>query len=221
MKENNPSYWKERGSSAVFTSPMPSNELLKRLSPKSKILDFGCGYGRIEEFLISKKFEYIVGIDPSVVLIERAKKNLIFKKKKNILFRVGGMKGMKLFGVQKNKKFDAVIMCGVIEYIYDSKQRTEMIRCIADKIVRGGLFYLETFLRDLTHKKQYDTARNDGFEYGTLVLNNSELILYHDTIIGIQNLFKPYFKKVYGKRKSFLTWTGKKQLGYEILFEKR
>lgn len=67
----NAGFWREEGAAMRFTHPLPRS-LLTMLSPAVKILDFGCGYGRLTGELLAEGYTDIVGYDCSEALLARA-----------------------------------------------------------------------------------------------------------------------------------------------------
>ena len=57
-----------------FTTPLPDlSELMPILDTDSKVLDLGCGYGRVLSYLYEKGFKNLIGVDVSEQLIMQAK----------------------------------------------------------------------------------------------------------------------------------------------------
>ena len=67
----NTDYWNREGTKKTFTHPI-NVEWLSDLTTTTTILDLGCGYGRIVKDLNQLGFSNIVGLDPSISMIERA-----------------------------------------------------------------------------------------------------------------------------------------------------
>jgi len=214
MKINN-SYKKKDEDSIKFTSPLVPKKFLKFIKKEDKILDLGCGYGRVLEYLYQESYRNLTGIDPSKKLIQRARLNLKSKNISGINLKVGTIKDI------KKEKFKVIIICAVIEYIPTAQERIKFVSLLSRLLQKDGLVYIETFVRDNKNKKLYKKATEKGFSFGSLILPDKKLILFHDSYLGIDYLFKNKFKKVLSKKTSFSTWTGKKTEGYEVLFRKR
>ncbi len=65
------SYWQREGASKSFTHPLPE-EWLATIDRGARVLDFGCGYGRLTPVLRAAGFRSIDGYDPSPELVARA-----------------------------------------------------------------------------------------------------------------------------------------------------
>lgn len=64
-------YWNGEGAAKTFTHPAPVDELLGLLGPGARVLDYGCGYGRMCARLCDAGFTNVVGADVSRALVAR------------------------------------------------------------------------------------------------------------------------------------------------------
>lgn len=65
-------YWDDVAESSYFEDPL-NFEILEGHLPKSaRILDLGCGYGRLIEQLIDRGYTNVEGADTSARMVERA-----------------------------------------------------------------------------------------------------------------------------------------------------
>lgn len=64
-------YWLGAGSAKAFTHPLPE-EWLSGIDRRARVLDFGCGYGRLIPVLQAAGFRVVDGYDPSPQLVARA-----------------------------------------------------------------------------------------------------------------------------------------------------
>ena len=72
--DNQNEYWNEVAEQKTFTHPIDITMLDKYLNMQSRILDFGCGYGRIVKELSDLGFENVVGYDTSKALVDRGRR---------------------------------------------------------------------------------------------------------------------------------------------------
>lgn len=64
-------FWEGTGATKTFTHPL-DRALLEQYVPRdARILDFGCGYGRLTAQLVDFGYRDVHGVDPSRALIER------------------------------------------------------------------------------------------------------------------------------------------------------
>jgi ubiquinone/menaquinone biosynthesis C-methylase UbiE len=102
------------------------------LDRQQRILDLGCGYGRLTIPLAKSGYK-VEGIDITPLFIKKAK-DLSKKEKINIRFRVGDMRDLPY----EDNRFDAIIcMWSVFMELYRKSDQTkaikEMLRVLADK----------------------------------------------------------------------------------------
>ena len=72
--ENQRAYWDAAGSEKTFTHPI-AVAWLSSLAAPARIVDYGCGYGRVTDVVRRQGFAHIEGVDTSASLIERARRN--------------------------------------------------------------------------------------------------------------------------------------------------
>ena len=69
--DNQKEYWDQVAEVKTFTHPIDLELLSTFLNKQSRIVDFGCGYGRIVKQLVDCGFENVCGFDTSKELIAR------------------------------------------------------------------------------------------------------------------------------------------------------
>src|ERR1041385_9289349 len=66
-------YWNTEGTRKSFGHPLNLERLSQWLSPASRILDFGCGYGRSLGELFASGYRNLIGFDFSPAMIAAAR----------------------------------------------------------------------------------------------------------------------------------------------------
>lgn len=66
-------YWEEVGSKKDFEDPLYLERLSSFITKESKILEYGCGYGRLMQILNKNGYYNLVGYDFAQSMIERGK----------------------------------------------------------------------------------------------------------------------------------------------------
>jgi len=133
--------------------------LQKFISQKHRILDVGCGYGRITIPLAKMGYQ-VEGIDLSPNLLEEAKKRVEIASLK-LIFKVGDMRSLPY----KDERFDIIIcMWSTFSYMLTEQDQTlainEMYRVLAkngtliidlpvatDNKIRNGVFIAPNVLK--------------------------------------------------------------------------
>lgn len=62
-------YWNRVGPGKSFGHPVNFERLRQWLSPTSRILDLGCGYGRALELLFDRGYHNLIGFDPAPAMV--------------------------------------------------------------------------------------------------------------------------------------------------------
>lgn len=216
-KITNYSFWSnsKNVSNSKFTTPLPSREFLMKYIPNGgKVLDLGCGYGRLTKSLVDYGYK-VIGVDISKPLIDQAKKLC-----PNDLFRVSSVQD---YNPEHDGPFDAILILAVIENIISLKEREDLAKKVSKSLKKDGILLIETFIYDERNNEQYISNHIDGESKGVFFVKKgrSKLTLFNDTISSIDRLFiESNLKKAYGKNVDFTTWSNEKQKGYIAVFKK-
>ncbi len=104
------------------------------ISKKSKVLDIGCGVGRVE-YSLHKYVDYLVGVDISYSMVRLAKKNISYP---NTRFYENNGKDLRLF---KDNSFDLIFSVIVFQHLPTTVLENylkESYRVLTDN---GGLIF--------------------------------------------------------------------------------
>lgn len=125
-------------------------EFIKKFAPpEGRVLDFGCGNGRLLEILIDKKINY-VGVDVSQNLINLGKKNLAgIRESRRIQFLKIENDFKKL--PFPSEFFDTIYSIAVFHHLPGAKQHKEIISELYRLLKPGG--YLVVTVWDLWQPK--------------------------------------------------------------------
>jgi len=94
--------------------------LVKKLniSSRNKVLDVGCGTGRLA-LKLADKVDHVIGIDPSPQRVEIARRKLTKLNPKNVTFELGSSDDIGRYG---EDVFDVVYMNAVFHWINDKEE---------------------------------------------------------------------------------------------------
>jgi SAM-dependent methyltransferase len=71
--DNQLDYWNRIGPRKTFEHPVNVERINQYLSPDSRILDFGCGYGRALGYLFEQGYRNLIGFDPAAAMVAMAR----------------------------------------------------------------------------------------------------------------------------------------------------
>ena len=128
--------WNNVENEVDFTIEIDKQMLIDEVPPNAKILDFGCGYGRIANELSLCGYKDIVGVDPSAKMIERG--SLMYPELLLVHVSEGGLP-------YKKETFDAVVACAVFTCLTSVNDRVEAIAEIHRVLKPSGLFHIVEF----------------------------------------------------------------------------
>ncbi|MEK7517621.1 MAG: class I SAM-dependent methyltransferase [Patescibacteria group bacterium] len=198
-----------------FTTPLPSKSFLTKYIPKGgKVLDFGCGYGRLTKLLVEYGYD-VTAVDISRPLVDQAKKLCPDAK-----YRVFSLQE---YDPEPDGPFDGILILAVIENIISLKERRDLADKVSRSLKTGGVLILETFIYDERNNEQYVSSRIRGKTKGVFFVKRgkTKLVLFNDTKDRIDKLFiGKKLNKCYGKEMDFITWSNEKQKGYIAIYKK-
>lgn len=128
-------YWNTRGATKTFTHPVDFS-WLSPLDPAARILDHGCGHGRVTAAAHAHGFTAVEGADPSPALIARARREhpgLTFHPLPETRFPAAA--------------FDAVLLIAVLTCVLTDEEQRSLIAGLARILRPGGLLYVSDLLR--------------------------------------------------------------------------
>lgn len=150
-------YWNRIAAEAICTHPFQLEALEYFITPKMRILDYGCGYGRICQQFRENGYTNILGVDISPAMIEKGKR--LFPS-----LRLMVLDEKKLWA--ESECFDLVLLFSVLTCIPEDEALKELITHIHKALVVGGYLYLSDTLIQTDRRNQ---QRYEQFfhEYGS------------------------------------------------------
>jgi len=144
-------YWDSLARDRVFTHPLNLEKINSIITPEHRILDYGCGYGRLCQFLWDKGFKNILGIDFSPKMIARGKRLFPHLDLKTVDFD---------FQFIKSDSFDLVLLFSVLTCIPSDIAVQNLINQIQSLLSPGGYLYIsdtaiQTSRRNVNRYKQF------------------------------------------------------------------
>jgi SAM-dependent methyltransferase len=169
--ESQTSYWDREGTTKTFAHPVNMDWLREYLRPDARILDYGCGYGRVAALLYKQGYRELVGVDASDGMIEKAR-----RLHPQLSIQQTAPPDMPF----PDGFFDAVLLFAVLTCIPGDDDQ----RAVVDELHRvtrpGGLFYVsDLWLQsDERNRRRYAQFEN-RLPYGVFELSEGVAVRHH------------------------------------------
>jgi ubiquinone/menaquinone biosynthesis C-methylase UbiE len=136
MVETQQNSWNKVAGEISFSLEPNLNKLATLITKDAKILDYGCGYGRITSELHARGYSRLSGVDTSIEMVRRGLKqyptlDLRHIDSHEIPTELG--------------KFDVILFCAVLTCIPIKEHRTKIIESVYESLNEGGIIYCVEF----------------------------------------------------------------------------
>ncbi len=182
---NQNEYWNSVAEEKKFTTVLDVELFSKYVSKDCKILDVGCGYGRILNELAVAGFTDLTGVDSAENMIKRGLReypnlNLVANPDGELPF--------------EENTFDAVILFGVLTCVPDNESQNGLLNDIKKVLKSGGVIYINDFLLNSGFKRRlfYKKAQKETGIYGAFKTYDGATVRHHaeDYILNLLSDFK-------------------------------
>jgi SAM-dependent methyltransferase len=150
------------------------------VTTESRILDYGCGYGRTVNELLGHGYTKVVGIDSSPLMIERG-----HQLHPHLDLQVLPASGLPY----RDESFDAVLLFAVLTCIPTNKGQRRLMSNLKRLLRPGGLLYISDYYlqEDERNRQRYERFATEFEVYG--VFRHPEgTILRHHSVEWIEAL---------------------------------
>lgn len=166
------SYWDGVAQQKRFSHPLNLMWLGRYLGPRSRILDYGCGYGRTLGELTQAGYQNVVGVDFSKAMLGRCREEL----PRASLIRNDG-RTLPFEGAS----LDAVLLFAALTCIpHPEAQRALMAEL--ERVLRpGGILYISDLLlnEDARNRERYESYAQVYGVYGVFELPEGVVVRHH------------------------------------------
>jgi ubiquinone/menaquinone biosynthesis C-methylase UbiE len=131
------STWDAISDRVEFTASLNLPLLSSLLNAKARVLDLGCGYGRIAAQLHNQGFINVIGYDSAPQLISRG-----LSEFPSLNLKVADAGAIP----ESDHSFDAIVVCTLFTSIPDAIQRASVIREMQRLLSPGGVVFGTDFL---------------------------------------------------------------------------
>ena len=151
-------YWNDAGPAKPFAHPVNIDRLSQYLISDSRILDFGCGYGRVLGFLSEHGYQNLIGFDPAAAMIEAAR-----ARYPGIAFQeLANPPSLEL----PDQSVDAALLFSVLTCVPSDEGQLAIVREIERVLKPGGLLYISDLWLQ-TDERNRERYLRDEAKYGT------------------------------------------------------
>jgi SAM-dependent methyltransferase len=182
--DNQKEYWDEVAEIKTFTHPINLELINDFLNKQSRIVDFGCGYGRIIKQLTDLGFENVCGFDTSKELVARGilENNLS-------LYHIDNPTELKL----EDNSIDCIILFAVLTCIPSNEGQNSLMSLLLSKLKKGGIIYISDYYlqENSVEVERYEYLNGDKNNFGVFKLPEG-VIFRHHTKEWIKTLTKDF-----------------------------
>jgi SAM-dependent methyltransferase len=178
-------YWNETGPTKSFAHPVNVEEFSRCVSRQSRVLDYGCGYGRALGVMKSNGYTDLLGIDPASAMIEAARRNF-----PSISFEV--MTDYRSVNLP-SASVDAVLLFAVLTSVPSDEGQRAILSEITRLLRPSGVLYVsDMWLQsDARNVDRYIQFEKKYGVYGIFDLADGATVRHHDRA-WIQTLTADY-----------------------------
>jgi SAM-dependent methyltransferase len=170
--DNQQVYWDSVAWDKVFTHPINIELFQANVPLESRILDYGCGYGRTVRELSNNGYRNVVGIDSSSLMIERGRRtypnlNLEVLLDSHVPYDDGS--------------FDAIILLAVLTCIPTNVGQKNLIDNLKRLLRSGGIIYISDYClqEDERNLQRYEKFAKEFGTYGVFRLPEGAIMRHH------------------------------------------
>lgn len=178
-------YWNDIGSKKIFEDPIYIDKIKPYVSYGAKVVEYGCGYGRMMNILKKEGYSDVVGFDFSKNMIERGKKTYP-DFEMHILEESGEIP-------LESESVDFVVLSTILCCMVDLDQQMDLVEEIKRILKPNAFLYVSDFM--INETSLYHEKYRKGFEqFGEWgVYTNSEgLTVRHHLSSWIMDLFNVF-----------------------------
>lgn len=171
--DNQVEYWDREGVKKTFRHPVNFELLAKIIDKNARILDYGCGYGRVMKALSQRGYICVEGVDFSSQMIEHGR-----RISPDLDFQVISLPHLP-YG---DREFDVVILFTVLTCIPRHEAQISLIRELKRVLRVGGLLYISdlSLQSDECNLKRYREFEKKYGTYGVFELPEGAVLRHHD-----------------------------------------
>lgn len=165
-------YWNQVAWTKEFHLPVHLDLLDTYIDQDARILDYGCGYGRVLQELHEYGYRHLLGLDLAEQMVARGRE----------LFPHLDLRVLVNQNVPcPNQTFDAVILFAVLTCIVRNQDQHLLLHEILRVLQPGGILYITDFLlnQDERNIARYEHFQRKYGTYGVFELEDGGVVRHH------------------------------------------
>jgi SAM-dependent methyltransferase len=182
-------YWDRVAGEKRFSHPLRAEWLARYLNSKSRILDFGCGYGRTLSELRRNGYQNVVGVDFSEAMLARCRNEV---SQSTVVLSDGHSIPLQA------ESCDAVLLFAVLTCIPGDDEQHRQLAEVGRVLRRGGVIYVSDLLvnNDARNRERYERDAGKYKCYGVFELPEGVVVRHHSKE-WIAELMRPFARLEY------------------------
>ncbi|HMK54724.1 MAG TPA: methyltransferase domain-containing protein [Methanobacteriaceae archaeon] len=213
--------WKNFRGKKIPSSVDLDDLFFEKIVPGCRVLDFGCGWGKVVLQLHEKGYQ-VEGFDINFQAVKQAQKELNkLSLSSNEVFIQADARNIPY----SNNSFDVCILQAFLTTIIPPSDRTQIIDEVFRVLKPNGYLYLADFARDSRYLKRYHESYALTGEMGTFLVKddkgNTLYPAHHYTTEEIELLLNSLFTFEIFKKTVFTSYHGNRVNGFVVLAQKK
>ena len=201
-------FWDSLAETKTFSHPLDLERFWALVDRGARVLDYGCGYGRLTGELYAAGYHDVMGVDPATRMIDRAR-----AAHPHIAFEV--LAGDRL--PFADASFDAVLLFSVLTCIIDDDEQHAVVADIARVLRPGGIVYVSDIQLqdDERNRSRYDAFGGLHHPYGVFELEPG-IVFRHLSLEWVTHLFSR-FEQLELRDVPIVTMNGNPAKGFQFI----
>lgn len=202
-----PGYWDEKAAQVTFAHPLNLGWLVG-LPKRARILDYGCGYGRVLAVLSDAGWRDGVGVDFSGGMIERGR-----REHPDLELRTINSTRLD----EQDGAFDAAFLFAVLTCIPGDADQLAVMGELKRLLAPGGWLYLSDYLLqdDERSLARYRAGETRHRVYGVWDRDDGA-VFRHQTRAGLERLLAG-FESIVERQVETITFSGAPAIAIQVL----
>jgi SAM-dependent methyltransferase len=169
---DNREFWNQAAGTKKFTHPLDHARFTNALSRDARILDFGCGQGRLCTEFQRLGFTHVTGVDSSPEMIRAARTRC-----PDFDFHVNDGHSLPFAAAS----FDAVLLFAVLTCVPDDAAQKNLLAGFKRVLRPGGLLLISDYplQTDARNLARYEKFGDEPGEHGTFRLDDGTTLRHH------------------------------------------